>query len=92
MPDVTCVRCGQTRAGFERPPCPGAIGARIVAEICHPCWGDWLNQQTMLINHSGLTVREPQARAFLTRNMQAVLVTAGAGEDVETSKKGTINW
>ena len=27
---VTCARCGQTRAGFERPPFPGAIGARVV--------------------------------------------------------------
>ena len=25
--DVKCRRCGQTRAGFERPPFPGAIGA-----------------------------------------------------------------
>jgi Fe-S cluster biosynthesis and repair protein YggX len=31
---VTCVRCGETRAGFERPPFPGPIGARNVARIC----------------------------------------------------------
>ena len=50
MPDVTCSRCGQTRAGFEKPPFPGQIGARIVKEICQDCWGQWLRQQTMLIN------------------------------------------
>ena len=35
---------------------------------------------------------DPQARQFLTRNMQAFLFKAGAGEDVDTSKQGTINW
>ena len=52
---VTCSRCGQTRAGFERPPFPGPIGARVVESICTDCWGLWLKQQTMLINHYGST-------------------------------------
>lgn len=92
MSDITCGRCGQTRAGFERPPFPGAIGQRIVAQVCQTCWADWLKQQTMLINHYGLNVMDPQARSFLTRNMQAFLFKAGEGEDVDTTKKGTINW
>jgi Fe-S cluster biosynthesis and repair protein YggX len=92
MSEVTCSRCGTLRAGFERPPFPGAIGARIVAEICQQCWSEWLRQQTMLINHYGLNVMDPQARAFLTRNLQAFLFKAGDGEDVDTSRKGTISW
>ncbi|HWP03174.1 MAG TPA: oxidative damage protection protein, partial [Gemmatimonadaceae bacterium] len=92
MADVKCTRCGQTRAGFERPPFPGAIGARIVAEICQQCWGEWLRQQTMLINHYGLNVLEPEARQFLTRNLEAFLFRSGRTEDVDTSKKGTISW
>ena len=71
MADVTCVRCGQTRAGFERAPFPGTIGQRIVTEICQECWSQWVRQQTMLINHYGLNVMDPQARSFLTKNMQA---------------------
>jgi Fe-S cluster biosynthesis and repair protein YggX len=86
------VRCGQTRAGFERAPFPGAVGQRIVAEICQDCWGQWVRQQTMLINHYGLNVMDPQARNFLTKNMQAFLFGAGAAEDVDTSKKGSISW
>ena len=89
---VTCVRCKQTRAGFDRVPFPGAIGARIVEEICQECWGQWLKQQTMLINHYGLNVMDPQARSFLTKNMQSFLFGTGAGEDVDTSKKGSISW
>ncbi len=92
MPDVACTHCGQTRAGFERPPFPGALGARILSETCQVCWGEWLRQQTMLINHYGLNVMDPQARSFLTRNMEAFLFRKGAGEDVDTSRKGTISW
>lgn len=92
MADITCTRCGQTRAGFERQPFPGAIGGRIVAEICQDCWAQWVKQQTMLINHYGLNVMDPQARTFLTKNMQAFLFGAGSSEDVDTSKKGSISW
>ena len=92
MADIKCVRCGQSRAGFERAPFPGQVGARIVAEICQECWQLWVKQQTMLINHYGLNVMDPQARGFLTKNMQAFLFGTGAAEDVDTSKKGSITW
>ena len=94
MPDITCTRCGQTRAGFEKPPVGvgGAAGQRIVAEICQQCWADWLKQQTMLINHYGLNLMDPQARQFLTKNRDAYLFKTGAGENVDTSKKGTISY
>jgi Fe-S cluster biosynthesis and repair protein YggX len=55
------------------------------------CWGDWLKQQTMLINHYGLNVMDPQARAFLTKNMTAFFFKTGAASDIDTSKKGTIS-
>lgn len=92
MPDIACSRCQQTRAAFERPPFPGAIGQRVLGEICQTCWGDWLKQQTMLINHYGLNVMDPEARTFLTRNMQGFLFKAGGTEEVDTTRKGTINW
>ena len=92
MADVHCTRCGQTREGFDRAPFPGAIGARVLAGVCRECWGQWLKQQTMLINHYGLNVMDPQARAFLTKNMEAFFFKAGQEEDVDTTKKGTINW
>ena len=90
MPDVKCVRCGQTRAGFEKAPFPGSVGARIVGEICQECWAQWVRQQTMLINHYGLNVMDPQARQFLTKNMEAFLFKTGDGSEIDTSKQGTI--
>ena len=92
MADVQCTRCNQTREGFEKGPFPGKIGERIVGEICRDCWGQWLKQQTMLINHYGLNVMDPQARQFLTKNLEAFLFKAGREEHVDTTKQGTINW
>ena len=62
MPTITCARCGQQKEGFERPPFPGAMGARILDGTCQDCWELWKKQQTMLINHYGLDVMDPQAR------------------------------
>ena len=90
MPDLTCSRCGTTRDGFDRPPFPGAIGQRVLAEICQVCWGDWLKQQTMLINHYGLNVMDPQSRQFLVKNMSSFLFKAGDSAEIDTSKQGTI--
>lgn len=93
MPDgttVTCGRCGKAKEGFDRAPFPGAIGARVLEGTCRDCWGDWLKQQTMLINHYGLNVMDPQARQFLTRNMEAFLFRSGSQDAVDTSMKGTI--
>lgn len=92
MPDLTCARCATTRAGFERAPFPGKIGERVQREICTVCWGEWNRQQMMLINHYGLNLMDPQARQFLTKNMEAFLFGAGESEQVDTSKQGTINW
>jgi Fe-S cluster biosynthesis and repair protein YggX len=46
----------------------------------------------MLINHYGLDLMDPQARQFLTKNMEAFLFGAGQGEQVDTTKQGTITW
>jgi len=62
----------------------------VVEAICQQCWADWLRQQTMLINHYGLNVMDPQARNFLTRNMESFLFGRGEGAEIDTSKQGTI--
>ena len=90
MAEIKCLKCGRTKAGFERSPFPGAIGARVLEGTCPECWALWLKQQTMLINHYGLNVMDPQARQFLTRNMEAFLFRAGQPDDVDTTKQGTI--
>lgn len=92
MSQVSCARCKNTREGFDRPPFPGAIGARVLEGICQQCWADWLKQQTMLINHYGLNVMDPKARQFLTRNMDAFLFSVGDAANVDTSQEGHVSW
>jgi Fe-S cluster biosynthesis and repair protein YggX len=92
MAEVSCARCGQKREGLTRVPFPGEIGKRLLNEACQQCWGEWLKQQTMLINHYGLNVMDPQARDFLRRNMESFFFKSADADDVDTSKKGTINW
>jgi Fe-S cluster biosynthesis and repair protein YggX len=92
MPDIQCVRCGQERAQLPFAPFNNDLGKRIQAEICQTCWGEWLRQQTMLINHYGLNVRDPEAKRFLTENTEKFLFGGGDTDQVDTSKQGTISW
>ena len=92
MADVTCARCGETRAGMPFAPFNNDLGKRIHASVCQECWALWLKQQTMLINHNGLNVRDPEAKAFLYDQTEKFLFRSGDAEEVDTSKQGTIQW
>jgi Fe-S cluster biosynthesis and repair protein YggX len=92
MPDVQCTRCGKPGSGLPYAPLNNELGKRVQAEICQTCWGEWLKYQTMLINHYGLNVRDPDAKKFLMENMEKHLFSSGDEEQVDTSKQGTISW
>ena len=92
MADIQCVRCGETRAQVAFAPFNNDLGRRIHAEICQECWAQWLKQQTMLINHYGLNVRDAEARKFLTEQTERFLFGTGDADQVDTSKQGTIQW
>jgi Fe-S cluster biosynthesis and repair protein YggX len=73
MSDVTCSRCGNTREGLASPPFPNEFGARILSSICQVCWKDWLKQQTQLINHYAMDLRDPKARQMLIQQTETFL-------------------
>jgi len=89
---ITCSRCGREGDQLAKPPLRNALGERVFASICQPCWGEWLRFQTALINHHGLDVREPQTREFLSANMDAYLFRQGRTEHIDTSQQGKIAW
>jgi Fe-S cluster biosynthesis and repair protein YggX len=76
MPDISCVRCGETRDQQAFPPFPTPAGQRLFKEICAVCWGEWLKFQQQLINHYGLNLREQEARQFLLQHMEQFLSTS----------------
>ena len=92
MADITCSRCGKEGAPLPFPPLNNDLGRRVQAEICQTCWGEWLRHQTMLINHYGLNVRDPEAKKLLTENMEKFLFHTGEADQVDTSRQGTISW
>ena len=92
MAEIECVRCGETGEQLSKPPLRNELGERVHASICRSCWDEWLAYQTALINHYGLDVRTPDAREFLSKNMEAYLFEQGETEDIDTSEEGNISW
>ena len=91
MDTITCRRCKKETPKLEKPPFRNELGERVHKEICQNCWADWLEHQTVLINHHGLDPRNPRAREFLYEQIETVLLEGEQGEQVDTSKRGTID-
>ena len=89
---IMCRRCKEDAPRLERPPFRNDRGTRIFNEICRNCWSDWLEHQTLLINHFGLDPRESESREFLYEQIDSVLFGEGDAEDIDTSRQGEIEW
>ena len=89
---IQCRRCNETGPKLERAPFRTELGERIQNEICTGCWKEWLQHQTLLINHYGLDPRDKKAKAFLYEQIEQVLLQGGEGEGIDTSKQGSIEW
>lgn len=92
MATIHCIRCDQDAPALERPPFRNEVGERVLESICAGCWQDWLQHQTLLINHYGLDPRDKKSRDFLYEQVETVLLKGGEGEEVDTSRKGEIEW
>ena len=73
MSDLKCVRCQKTGAQLAAPPLPNDLGNKIYDSICQPCWDEWLKQQTAVINHYALDLRNPEARQMLMEQTETFL-------------------
>ena len=90
---IRCARCGEKRAPIGFAPIPTDLGQRIGAECCQPCWQAWQQKQMQLINHFGLDVTSPDAHTFLFDQMKIFFFGEGVAiADIDTSKKGSVNW
>ena len=76
MSEISCVRCGKTGGQIAAPPYPTPFGQRIYDSICQDCWKLWLRQQTQVINHYALDLRNPEARKQLMQQTEAFLFGA----------------
>src|SRR5687768_10054851 len=67
---VQCVKTGRLLPGLDQPPFPGELGERIFEHISSEAYVMWQPHATMLINHNGLSLGNPQHRDFLVDQME----------------------
>ncbi len=92
---IKCKHCGEKRPALGYAPFPNEIGQRVGAEICQPCWAEWLQKQSQIINHYGLDLGNPDAQNFLFDNMRGYLFNEGQTlptAQIDTTKEGTVKW
>ncbi len=66
---VHCKKLDKEAEGLDRPPFPGDLGKRVFENISKEAWGQWLAQQTILINEYRLNPLDQQARSFLDEQL-----------------------
>lgn len=75
---VQCVKLGRELPGLEKPPFPGELGQRIYEHISQQAYNMWPAQSTLIINHYGLNMADPEARKVLREQMEEFFFGADA--------------
>ncbi len=75
---VKCVKLGRELPGLDKPPRNDELGKRIYENVSAQGWKMWLDQQTILINHYGLSLVDPDARDFLAKQLEEFFFGEGA--------------
>jgi Fe-S cluster biosynthesis and repair protein YggX len=75
---VQCAKLSRELPGLQKPPFPGPLGQRIFDEISQQAWQMWQAQSTIIINHYGLNLADPQAQKFLMEQMEEFFFGEGA--------------
>src|ERR1700730_12566464 len=75
---VQCVKIGQELPGLEKPPFPGELGKRIYEHISQQAYNMWPAQSTLIINHYGLNMADPESRKILREQMEEFFFGAAA--------------
>lgn len=70
---VYCAKLKRRLPGLESPPFPGELGQRIYENVSQQAYQMWIEQSTIIINHYGLSLGDPDARAFLQEQMEVFL-------------------
>lgn len=79
---VHCKKYGQEMEGLAQPPYPGAKGQEIYDNVSKQAWQEWLEHQTRLINEKHLNMIDPDARKYLSEQMDKFF----AGDDFDKAE------
>jgi Fe-S cluster biosynthesis and repair protein YggX len=67
---VHCVKLGGLRPGLPAPPVSGELGQRIYEHVSAEAYAMWPAHATLIINHYGLNMADPEARKLLRKEME----------------------
>ena len=70
---VTCRKYQEPLEGLDTPLMPGPKGQELFDTVSKKAWLAWQELQTMLINEKHLSVRDPEARKYLTEQRERFL-------------------
>lgn len=70
---VHCRRYNKEMPGLERPPFPGPKGQDIFNNLSADAWQEWQDHQTRLINEKQLKMTDPEARRYISEQMEKFL-------------------
>ena len=73
---VMCRKLGRLLPGLDKAPFKGKLGERIFNDISREAWEMWPSYQTLLINHYGLSLGDPNAQDFLLQQMEQFFFSA----------------
>ena len=75
---VRCAKIGKVLPRLKQPPFPGALGQRIYENVSEEGFALWEGQATIVMNHYGLSMADPEARKFLMKQMEDFFFGPGA--------------
>ena len=81
---VMCAKLKRRLPGLDKPPFSGELGQRIYDNISALAWDMWKRQSVILVNHYGLVGADPEARKWLTEQMEVFLF----GDEDEAMPEG----
>ena len=67
---VMCRKYQQELEGLPSAPMPGPKGEELYNTVSKQAWEEWQALQTMLINEKHLSVRDPEARKYLSEQRE----------------------
>jgi len=75
---VLCAKVGKLLPRMKQPPFPGPLGQRIYESVSEEGFNLWEGQATIIMNHYGLSMADPEARKFLMKQMEDFFFGPGA--------------
>lgn len=79
---VFCRKYQKELEGLDKPPLPGKRGQELFETVSKQAWLAWQQHQTMLINEKHLSLIDPDARKYLSEQLERFLSNA----DVEAAE------